>query len=1352
LVWQEDFSNGMSTTAVPLYDTAAGATPYVGASSENYTADSMWLPTYSACNGWVMNSTMVTSTAATPPAGQTPAYVNAVDHGCNVAGGRDPVADNTVTPAIAAGASNSAWWWLGQMGIALGNAEKAAGVNVDPTTNYVVAAETNHATAGSTTADGNQPTGVQFKADLSTANPAVAPIPGHYYVATVWVAAVHCNPGGSSSWSDPQQKLTLTVDGTTNDAQNIDICQQVTTPSYNTTTATGNAHGTDIYTYQAVTAPVQALTNTAFALTLENLTQPAVATSGAGSGNDTAFDLPQIWDVTPQVDKKFSTAKIDPGQPATLTFTVTNTLSPDGKNAAKPNWSFTDTLPDNMTIADTDNLTNTCGPIPAVTVGAKSVTATGSLADGATVCTITVDVTATATGSYVNGPDTTSVDNTNGDFGDPIKDTKGNTVSYSNLSGLWAPLDATLDVVGPALSILKTPDPKVVTSLDEPVKYTFDVTNSGDAPAYNVSVTDLFDTANGGGDGTMTPIVCTDGTTTVTMPDLITEVDVDVPWTCTATYTSTANDQTAKEIDNTATVTGTSTEDGDPTAPDLSATADAKVPVAALELTKSADPAVLTAAGDVAYTFTVKNTGSVPINDVTVTDPGPTGGTGTMSDITCDPTTLANNGDTATCQATYTATADDVAAGVSLVNTATASGTTPSDPTDPNSTPVAVTSNEANATVYVASLSLVKKADPAVISAADDVVNYTFTVKNTGTVAISGVAINDSGNGGAGTMSAITCPTDPLPVGESEDCTATYTAVQADIDANKALVNTATAAGTATDPNDPAATPVDVTSNEDTATVDIASLSLAKVADTAVLTAPGDVNYTFTVTNTGTATIYNVSVADPGPAGGQGTMSEVTCPTDPLPAGDSVDCTATYTATAEDLADGQALTNTATAAGDTTSDPADPANVPVASQPATATVDVASLSLVKTGVANLADPKMAAPGDTVDFTFVATNTGSVTLHDVGVTDDAMPDLVITCPSSDTSWPEATAGDLNVGDSVTCEAPYTLLESDVTAGVVNNGMVDQNGNVTTVGATVTGTTGDGTEVHATAAVQVPLPQEPILALQKSANPTAMPALGGAVTYTFKVTNTGTGPAYDIAINDNMLGNAGVAVTCPKGELAVGQTVSCTATYKVQPADLARGVINNTATATGWTAPGCTTASADCITVVSPPAKAQVVGAPALSLVKLVDKTTVVAGDTATYTYVVTNTGTAPANNLTIWEKSFSGSGTASPITCNVTTLLPGQVTACTNTYVMTAADVLAGVPLTNTADALCTAPGSTAWVSSNDSSASIAPPGPAGPAAVTGGSVNGALALWPMMALMVTGGAVWLVGWRRKLAA
>ncbi|MFJ7275708.1 hypothetical protein ACIQVZ_14745, partial [Kitasatospora sp. NPDC098663] len=172
-----------------------------------------------------------------------------------------------------------------------------------------------------------------------------------------------------------------------------------------------------------------------------------------------------------------------------------------------------------------------------------------------------------------------------------------------------------------------------------------------------------------------------------------------------------------------------------------------------LTIMKTASPTTVTAAGQtVDYSFLVTNTGNVTLTDVTVNETA-FSGTGTPPVITCPPgaASLAP-GASVTCTAPYTVTQADINAG-SITNTATATGTPPTGPP--------VTSPPSNATVTATpapALTIMKTASPTTVTAAGQVVDYSFLVTNTGNVTLTNVTVNETAFSGTGTPPVITCP------------------------------------------------------------------------------------------------------------------------------------------------------------------------------------------------------------------------------------------------------------------------------------------------------------------------------------------------------------------------------------------------------------------------------------------------------------------------------------------------------------------------------------------------------------------------------------------------------------------
>ncbi|MFD7414181.1 DUF7507 domain-containing protein [Kitasatospora purpeofusca] len=326
---------------------------------------------------------------------------------------------------------------------------------------------------------------------------------------------------------------------------------------------------------------------------------------------------------------------VDEGATVTYTVTVTNT----GTVAA--NADFTDDL-----AAVLDDATLVPGSVSAST-GAASVTGTTLTYTGV------VNPSATATVSYqvtVNTPDTGDRALTNS------ATPTGQGGSCATQGGCTTTVAVNVPTRG--VTVVKSATEQVFTAAGQVLHYGYLVTNTGSQPLTGVTVTDQGP-----------------GTPTVTCPDTVLAAGAST--TCTAQYTTTAADVQAGRVVNTATATG-SAPGGTPV---TGTSNQVTVPYGGVTVVKKAKEKEFSAAGETLhYTFTVTNTGTVPVSGVTVTDQGP--GTPT---VTCPVTVLAPGAST-TCTARYKTTAADVHAG-KVTDHATVTATTP------DGTTVTATSN-----------------------------------------------------------------------------------------------------------------------------------------------------------------------------------------------------------------------------------------------------------------------------------------------------------------------------------------------------------------------------------------------------------------------------------------------------------------------------------------------------------------------------------------------------------------------------------------------------------------------------------------------------------------------------------
>ncbi|MEU1371025.1 hypothetical protein ABZ454_33500 [Streptomyces sp. NPDC005803] len=326
-------------------------------------------------------------------------------------------------------------------------------------------------------------------------------------------------------------------------------------------------------------------------------------------------------------------------------------------------------------------------------------------------------------------------------------------------------------------------------------------------------------------------------------------------------------------------------------------------------------PGDLVAGSQVPYDFVVTNSGAATVTGLTVTDPK-------IGPVSC-PTTTLTSGQTVTCTATYTVTAADVTHG-SLDNTATATGV---------SNGQNVTSPPSSQSVPIerpAAITVEKQAQTPGPYAVGQTVTFTYDVRNTGGTELTDVQVSDDH------VDGITCDSTTLAPaespGDSTTCSGTYTITAADGTAGS-VTNTATATGTADGQT--------VTSPQTQLTLPVGAphITLEKrVVTRGPYNVGTQVQYAYTVTNTGSTPLHDVLVSDDR-------VADVTCDATTLAPGARTTCHGTYTLTQADAdvceqsraaAGGGgkdcAVTNVAVAAG------TDPQGNQIAGEPATATI------------------------------------------------------------------------------------------------------------------------------------------------------------------------------------------------------------------------------------------------------------------------------------------------------------------------------------------------------------------------------------------------------------------------------
>jgi len=265
-------------------------------------------------------------------------------------------------------------------------------------------------------------------------------------------------------------------------------------------------------------------------------------------------------------------------------------------------------------------------------------------------------------------------------------------------------------------------------------------------------------------------------------------------------------------------------------------------------------------AGDVInYSVAVKNTGSITLAGVRVTDdnltPGNTGDDVSLSNPAGDANSngVLDVGETWTYTFSHKVTQAEMDAGTILTNVATVT----TDETDPQK------SSATTPIVQTPKLAITKTAvvEDGTADKAGDVIDYTIAIKNTGNVTLSSVNVTDSMPGVTlGSPTEDTNTNQKLDVGETWTYTFKKTLTQDDIDAGGTVTNTAKVTTNKTS---------EQSASVDTPIVQKPSLLIDKYVDSIVggvngkVDSAGDIiNYKIDVTNNGNVSLGNVKVVD----------------------------------------------------------------------------------------------------------------------------------------------------------------------------------------------------------------------------------------------------------------------------------------------------------------------------------------------------------------------------------------------------------------------------------------------------------------------------------------------------------
>ncbi|PZX48556.1 DUF7507 domain-containing protein, partial [Algoriphagus chordae] len=571
------------------------------------------------------------------------------------------------------------------------------------------------------------------------------------------------------------------------------------------------------------------------------------------------------------------------------------------------------------------------------------------------------------------------------------------------------------------IDITKSVDP---TSISAPatLNYTINVTNEGNVSLTGVVVTDPFT------DG-VTPLALTGGDT-----DNDGELDLTEIWTYETSY---AADQAA--VDAGADIVNTAFVDSNETAQDQASATTTIIQNKAIEIVKSAnlipvegEDCVEVTAGEtvITYTFTVTNEGNVSLTGIEVKDELP--GLSAINFVEGDDNNdgILDVNEIWTYNAEYTVIQANLESGL-IENTAEVT-----------------TDDETVSDEDTLTIPLCQEADIAITKSAsvdseddcydtDDIVTYTFTVYNTGNVALNNVLIDETyhftGTGALSDISFVESSENSaegtLLPGENATYTATYTITDEDTELgyinNQAEV---TAQFGATEVNDLSGETV--VDNLETQ-VDLCqrpSIDITKTVANNDDVLGGNVVFELRVTNTGNTTLYNIYVEDET-TGDNWTVLEL--------APEAYDIHTVIVPISQELIDAECYTNTAFAeVRRYFEEPQSPgSNEANGEEYEVIARDMTEAQACFTQNPELTIDKSIVSGDpynTVDaeisYEYVVTNSGNLTLYGpFTVNDDKIGELI----------DDSNTLDLTPGATITFEGTYTVTQEDLTNMSVTN---------------------------------------------------------------------------------------------------------------------------------------------------------------------------------------------------------------------------------------------------------------------------------------------------------------------------
>ncbi|MEM7777835.1 MAG: autotransporter domain-containing protein [Pseudomonadota bacterium] len=391
-----------------------------------------------------------------------------------------------------------------------------------------------------------------------------------------------------------------------------------------------------------------------------------------------------------------------------------------------------------------------------------------------------------------------------------------------------------------------------------------------------------------------------------------------------------------------------------------------------------------------------------------------------------------------------------------------------------------------------------------------------------------------------------------------------------------------------------------------------ASFSVNKSTPAVSYLAGQNLTYDFEIVNSANSVLTGLAISDP-------LIPGLSCPQSTMEANTTLMCQGTYTVPSP--AAPTSITNTVTVSTDQGNE--NGSHTIYRTDQLTLSATLSADTTPYTSV-----------GNTRLISVLVTNTGLGPLSNLDV-DVSVGGSVLaaSCPTTDLAPTAAT----------TCSLTYAVTQADLDAGSVS----------ATATVDTLQTTPQTTNTETISATQ-----SPALTAVKSSPLTDYDLVGDVLTYQIVVTNTGNITLTGLVVDDPLTGDE----ACPATSIAPSNSVTCTASYTVQYADIVNGLVSNTATAdTDQTAQISTNT-----VIINGPTLPSIVATK-----RALDDRYTAVGDVLAYEIVVTNNGNAVLTGLTIDDPLTDDEA------CPVSSLAPSASTTCTATYTVTFDDLRNG---------------------------------------------------------------------------